>query len=237
MNFCDDAKHRRNANVKKTVLLMSILVLMSLAAGCHNGLLNRVSGSGNRLKQKRDVASFNSISYDGAFDVDIVCLLPVSLEIEGDDNILPLVGTEVSNNVLHIKNLRSYSISNPIKLKISVPNLEGVAVNGAGKLEVTGMKNEKFEIDSNGAPTIRVSGETKVVDIDTNGAGKIDTHKLRAAKAIVDTKGVSRVDVHAVDQLDVTVSGPSKVIYEGNPVVNKTVNGPGSVEKKASGGS
>ncbi|MDQ2922326.1 MAG: DUF2807 domain-containing protein [Acidobacteriota bacterium] len=223
--------------MKKTVLVMSLLVLISLAAGCHHGILDRVSGSGNRLKQKRDVASFNSISTDGAFEIDIVCQQPVGLEIEGDDNILPLVGTEVSNNVLHIKNLRSYSVSDPIKLKISVPNLEGIAVNGAGKIEISGMKNEKFEIDANGAPTIRVSGETKVVDIDTNGAGKIDTHKLRASKAIVDSKGVSRVDVRAADQLDVTVSGPSHVTYEGDPVVNKTVNGPGSVQKKASEGS
>lgn len=223
--------------MKKTVLLISLLTLMSLVAGCHHGLLNRVSGSGNRQKQKRDVASFNSISTDGAFEIDIVCQQPISLEIEGDDNILPLVGTEVSNNVLHIKGLGSYSVSEPIKLKISVPNLEGIAVNGAGKIEVSGMKNEKFEIDANGAPTIRVSGETKLVDIDINGAGKIDTHKLRASKAIVDSKGVSRVDVRAVDQLDVTVSGPSHVTYEGDPVVNKTVNGPGSVEKKASAGS
>lgn len=223
--------------MKKTLLLVSFLLLTSLVAGCHNGLLNRVSGSGNRQKQKRNVASFNSISYNGAFDVDIVCQQPASLEIEGDDNILPLVGTEVSNNVLHIKNLSNYSVSEPIKLKISVPNLEGIAVNGAGKIDVSGMKNEKFEIDANGAPTIRVSGETKLVDIDTNGAGKIDTHKLRASKAIVDSKGVSRVDVQAMDQLDVTVSGPSHVTYEGNPVVNKTVNGPGSVEKKASAGS
>ncbi len=102
---------------------------------------------------------------------------------------------------------------------------------------MSGIKNEKFEIDANGAPTIRVSGETKLVDIDTNGAGKIDTHKLRASKAVVDSKGVSKVDVQATDQLDVTVSGPSHVTYEGNPVVNKTVNGPGSVEKKTSVGS
>ena len=223
--------------MKKTLLLMSLLLLTSLVAGCHNGILNRVSGSGNREKQKRNVASFSSISYNGAFDVDIVCQQPVSLEIEGDDNILPLVGTEVSNNVLHIKSLRNYSASEPIKLKISVPNLEGIAVNGAGKIEVSGMKNEKFEIDANGAPTIRVSGETKLVDIDANGAGKIDTHKLRASKAIVDTKGVSKVDVYAADQLDVTVSGPSHVTYQGEPVVNKTINGPGSVEKKTSGGS
>jgi len=216
---------------------MSLLLLTSLVAGCHNGMLNRVSGSGNRERQKRNVASFNSIYYNGAFDVDIACQQPASLEIEGDDNILPMVSTEVSNNVLHIKNLRNYSASEPIKLKISVPNLEGIAVNGAGKIEVFGMKNEKFEIDANGAPTIRVSGETKLVDIDANGAGKIDTHKLRASKAIVDTKGVSKVEVYAADQLDVTVSGPSHVTYQGDPVVNKTINGPGSVEKKTSGGS
>lgn len=223
--------------MKKTVLPMSLLVLMALAAGCRLGVLDRVSGSGNRQRQKRDVASFNSISYNGEFEVDIVCQKPLELEVEGDDNILPLIGTEVSNNVLHIKSLRNYSVSEPIKLKISVPNLEGVVVNGAGRIEVSGVKNEKFEIDAKGGPTIRVSGETKLVNIDTKGAGKIDTHKLRASKAIVDSKGVSKVDVQAVDQLDVTVSGPSHVTYEGNPVVNKTVNGPGSVEKKASGGS
>lgn len=223
--------------MKNSVRLISLLALMSLVSGCHHGMLNQVSGSGNRLKQKRDVPSFNSISYDGAFEIDIVCQQPVSLEIQGDDNILPLVGTDVSNNVLHIKNLSGYSVSEPVKLKISVPSLDGIAVNGAGKIEISGVKNEKFEIDVNGAPNITISGETKVVDIDTNGAGKIDTRKLRASKAIVESKGVSKVDVHAADQLDVTVSGPSHVIYEGNPVVNKTVNGPGSVEKRASGGS
>ena len=223
--------------MKKTVLLISLLVLMSLVAGCHHGILDGVSGSGNRQKQKRDLASFNSISADGAYQIVIVCQQPVSLEIEGDDNILPLVSTDVSNNVLHIKSFRRYSVSEPIKLKISVPNLEGIVVNGAGNIDVSGMKNEKFEIDANGAPSIRVSGETKLVDIDTNGAGKIDTHKLHASKAIVDSKGVSRIDVHAADQLDVTVAGPSNVTYEGNPVVNKTVSGPGSVEKKASAGS
>jgi hypothetical protein len=98
------------------------------------------------------------------------------------------------------------------------------------------VKNEKFEVVANGAPTIRVSGETKLVDIDMNGAGKIDTYKLRASRAIVESKGVSNVEVRALDHLDVTVSGPSHVTYEGDPVVNKTVHGPGSVEKKDSAG-
>lgn len=214
-----------------------LVVLLSLITGCHFGMHDQVRGSGNRQRQKRDVASFNSLSTEGAFEIDIVCQKPLSLEIEADDNVLPLISTEVSNNVLHIKNLRGYSVSEPVKLKIFVPDLEGISTNGAGRIDVSGLKNEKFEIDANGATTIRVSGETKVVDIDTNGAGKIDTHKLRAAKAIVDTKGVSKVDVYAAEQLDVKVAGPSSVTYEGDPVVNKTVYGPGNVQKKQSEGS
>jgi hypothetical protein len=212
------------------------LSISLIAAGCHYRIHDEVSGSGLRQTQKRSVLAFTSISTEGSFDIEVVCQQPVSLEIEGDDNILPLVTTEVSNNVLRIRNLRSYSTNDSIKLKISVPNLDGLSASGAGKIEISGLKNDKFEIDASGAPTIRVSGETKTVDIDTSGAGKIDTHKLRAAKAIVDSKGVSRVEVYAAEQLDVTVSGPSHVIYEGDAQVNKTVHGPGSVEKKESRG-
>jgi len=218
--------------VKRVLLL---IVLISLVSGCHR-IHSGIAGSGKLQKQKRDVGSFNSISTEGAFDLEIVCQKPQSLEIEGDDNVLPLVSTEVSNNVLHIKSLRGYSVSKPVKLSISVPDLEGISASGAGKIEVSGIRNEKFVIDASGAPAIKAAGETKVLNVDTSGAGKIDTHKLRAARVVVESKGVSKVEVYAAEQLDVTVSGPSNVIYEGDAVVNKTVNGPGSVEKKESGG-
>jgi len=209
------------------LLIYSLLIV----AGCHH-IRDEVSGSGNRAMQKRDVPSFSSISTQGAFDLRVVCQKPVSLEIEGDDNILPLVTTEVNNNVLYIKSTRSYSAREPIILKISVPNLDGVSASGAGRTDISGIKGDKFEIDATGAPMIKVSGEAKVIDIDTSGAAKIDTHKLHASQAVVESKGVSKVDLAVADKLDVTVSGPSRVTYEGNPVVNKTVHGPGSVEKK-----
>jgi hypothetical protein len=213
------------------------LLLISLMSGCAHGLFHDVRGSGKRQKEKREVAAFTSISTEGAFEIDVVGQKALSLEIEGDDNILPLIGTDVSGNVLRIRNQRSYSVSEPIRIRISVPNLEGVSMSGAGEIEVSSLKNEKFEIDVNGAPNIRISGETNLLDVKTNGAGKIDTHLLRASKAIVNSNGVSKVSVHARDQLDVTVSGPSHVTYEGDPVVKKTVNGPGSVQKKVTQGS
>ena len=218
--------------MKKLVLL---IVLIALGVACH-GMHHGVLGSGKRVKEMRNVGSFNSISTEGAFNIEVVCQKPQEVEISGDDNILPLVTTEVSNNVLHVRNLRDYSTSEPLTLRISAPDLAGIHSSGAGTIEVAGLKNDRFEIDVNGAPTIKASGETKALKIDANGAGNIDTHRLRAARVEVESKGVSGVEVYAAEQLDVTVSGPSHVIYRGNPVVHQTVHGPGSVEKKESEG-
>ncbi|HET9785720.1 MAG TPA: DUF2807 domain-containing protein, partial [Pyrinomonadaceae bacterium] len=106
----------------------------------------------------------------------------------------------------------------------------------AGQIDIKNMKNQKFEIDSSGAPNINVSGTTNTIDIDSSGAGRIDTQNLHASRAVVDSKGVSRIDLDVSEHLDVTISGPSSVTYSGDPVVNKKVNGPGKVERRATEG-
>jgi hypothetical protein len=216
-------------------LLVMFLLVAPLAAGCgfHH---SEVVGSGQRQREKRDVAAFTSISTEGAYQIEVVSQQALSLELESDDNILPLISTDVSNGVLRIKSKRGYSVNRPIVVKIGTPNIEAISVSGAGSFAVTGLKNDKFEIDSSGAPSITVSGETGTLNIEANGAGKIDAHKLRASNGTVEANGVAKVEVNASEQLNVTVSGPASVIYSGDPKLNKTVNGPGSVERRASQG-
>lgn len=216
--------------------LALLLLLVVLGAGCHHGRYAEISGSGKRELQKREVAPFTSISTEGAFTIEVTCQKNLSLEVEGDDNVLEFVTADVGSNILRLRNTKNYSTSEPVKFKISVPNLEGLSVNGAGHIEIKGMNNDKFEIDTNGAPTILVSGSTKVIDVGANGAGKIDAHNLHASRGVVDSRGVSRIDLDVADQLDVTVSGPSTVTYKGDPVVNKTVHGPGKIERRSSEG-
>jgi hypothetical protein len=197
--------------------------------------MGQVKGSGKRVTVKREIPEFTSIKTEGAFTIEAAAQKPASLEIEGDDNIIPLITVDVSHNVLHIKTTRNYSTGDPVVVRLSAQTLEGLSVSGAGTISVKELKSDKFEIDSQGAASITVSGEANVVDIDTSGAGKIDAHKLRASKGIVDSKGVAEVEVNAKDELEVTVSGPSHVTYTGDPKVSKTVRGPGSVDKKESG--
>jgi len=217
--------------------LLSLLVLVPLiAAGCHHGRYADIKGSGKRQTEKRQVASFTTISTEGAFDIEVVCQKELGVEVEADDNILPIVSSEVSGSVLHLRPLKNYSVEDAPKFRITVPNLEALSAKGAGTIKITGVNNEKIQISSDGAPTISGSGTTKMVGIDTNGAAKIDTHNLRATHAVVDSKGVSKVDLGVADQLDVNVSGPSRVTYKGDPVINKTVHGPGKVEKRGDEG-
>ena len=213
-----------------------VLALTIMATGCHHGLVSEISGSGKRIVQKRDIGSFTSISTEGAFTIEVTCQKEPSLELEGDDNVLEFVKTDIGNNVLRLSNSKGYSVREPVKVKISVPNLEGLSVSGAGKIDIKGLNNDRFEIDAQGAPVINVSGSTKSINIDSSGAGQIDTHNLRASKAAVDVKGAASVEVDVAEQLDVTVSGPSSVIYRGDPVVNKTIHGPGKVERKGGEG-
>ena len=217
-------------------LLILVVLLPLFVAGCHHGLGADVKGSGKRVTQKRDVGAFTAISTDGAFDIEVVCQKDLGLEIEADDNLFPFIETSVSGNTLHLKPTRNYSAEDPPKIKITVPNIEAFSANGAGKIQISGVNNDKLQVSLNGAPTFTASGTTKMIGVDTNGAAKVDTHNLRAAHAVVDSKGVSKVDLGVSDQLDVTVSGPSHVTYKGDPVVNKTVHGPGKVEKRADEG-
>jgi hypothetical protein len=221
----------------RNILLISLFAALLVVSGCHHIRGNSgLKGSGKREVQKRQIGAFTAIHTEGAFDIEVVCQKDLSLEVEGDDNILPLVSTEVSGGTLKLTNSKSYSVNSPITIRITTPDVGALHVSGAGKITITGLKNDKFEIDLDGAPSINVAGTTKLIDIDANGAGKVDAHNLHAARGVVESKGVCKVDVDVADQLDVTVSGPSSVTYQGNPVVNKTINGPGKVEQRTSDG-
>ena|SRR2546422_1646966 len=213
-------------------ITLSLLSLFTLS-GC---MIGGIHGSGVRKAEKRDLAPFTAIETSGAFEVSVVCQKPVSLEIEADDNILPLVETEVRGGVLHLTTTRHYFSSGGIVVRISVPNLEAVKSTGAGKFKITDLKGDHFTIDSTGAATVVADGQSRSLEISSTGAGKIDTHDLQASEAIVKVTGAAGVDVYAIDQLDVTVSGAGRVTYSGNPRVNKHISGAGQVIKKESRG-
>src|SRR5260370_35943501 len=114
----------------KRITFVAILAIALGFAGCLR--FTGVQGSGVRKTEKRDLAAFKSIETQGAYEVEITCQKPRSFEIEADDNILPLIQTEVRDGVLFVS-AKTYSSSKSVSLRIALPDLESFTSTGAGK--------------------------------------------------------------------------------------------------------
>jgi hypothetical protein len=223
--------------MKRFTVFGSLICLLVLLSGCHFKIGNTVSGSGVRKSEKRDLAAFTQINVTGSFAIEAKSQKPVSVEIEADDNILPLVITEVRNGVLYIKPEKGYNSKQGVSVRITVPDLTKIEATGASNFRVDDVKNDRFEIRTTGASTVVVSGRTSDLEINTTGAGEVDTHSLHAARANVKSSGAATVEVYANEQLDANVSGAGSVAYSGDPkVVNKKTSGAATVSKREESG-
>lgn len=212
--------------------LTIILLLGLLLTGCAYVHRDSVVGSGTLKTEKREVGSFNSIDTSGALEIEIVCQKEPSLELEGDDNLLPLLKTEVRGGTLYIETEKSFSAKKSIRVRITMKNLENLSSSGASNFQVKEIKNEKLKVDSSGASNINLSGETRALDVNLSGASKVSSETLRAERVSVALSGAGEANVYASEELNAEVSGVGSVTYSGDPKVNKKVSGVGSVSKK-----
>jgi hypothetical protein len=215
---------------RRTLLLLLVVVVAAFSA-CK--LRPGVAGSGNRKTEKRELKSFNAIDTTGAYTISVTCQKPASFEIEADDNILPLIKTEVRDGMLVVTSDQQYNSSKSPALRITLPDLARVVSRGAGDVKIADANSDDLKIESTGAADIDAAGTAKSLTISSTGAGNIEAGQLKSEKAKVEARGAANVDVFASEQLDVTVSGVGSVSYSGNPkVVNKKVSGIGSVNPK-----
>lgn len=217
--------------MRKATLLWMFAALVAAGSACHMG--RGVKGSGIRKSEKRELPAFKAIDTTGAYEVELMCQKPASFEIEADDNILPLIRTEVRDGVLYVSNQQRYNSAKAVALRINLPELISVSSRGAGEITVQDANSNDLKIESTGAASIKAAGKVKNATISSTGAGDIDASRLQAEKARVTVAGAASVNVYVTEQLDVSVSGVGSVSYSGNPkTVNKSVSGIGSVNKK-----
>lgn len=187
-----------------------------------------VKGSGNIASETRDVGSFSGVDVSGIFQVEITAQKDFAIEIEADDNLLSLIKTEVRGGVLRIETEKRVSTSNPLKIRISAPDIENIEASGASRVSLANVKNDELRVDTSGASKINISGETVNLLIEVSGASSIDAENLKAENANVDACGASHVSVFATGELKSDASGASKIVYSGSPK---------NIEKKSSGAS
>src|SRR5436190_11155416 len=134
--------------MKRKIVALLLLTCGLALAGCklHRG----IAGSGVRKTEKRDLKSFNAIDTAGAYEIDVTCQKPASFEIEADDNILPLIKTEVRDGILVVTSDQQYHSSKSPVLRITLPDLASVISRGAGNVKIADASSNDLKIQSTG---------------------------------------------------------------------------------------
>jgi len=154
--------------------------------------------------------------------VQVNCQQPASFQIEADDNLLPLVQTEVRDGVLRVSTTKGYSSDGGIVLRVTVPDLVSVKSTGAGKFQRLKREERQIRDSLNGAATVVASGQSRSLKISSTGAGKIDAHDLLAKRCRCRRSPVRPAWTFMPPTNSMSrCPAPGRVTYSGNPKVEQ----------------
>lgn len=205
--------------------LPALLLLVVVCAGC-------TLGSGDVTTGSRDVSGFDEIVLLTSGDVNVEVTGTESLEIEAEDNILPLLTAEVINGRLELGSSEPFSSTRRIVYTITAAELVGVTISGSGDVDVSGIDADSFEATISGSGSINPSGTCADLAVTISGSGKYNGEDLEAATGSVTVSGSGDAVVNVSDALDVRISGSGDVEYMGNPALNQNISGSGTVSQR-----
>lgn len=219
---------------KLVVVLASLVVVLAatvaaLAIDRHGKSSTRV-GSGHAVSVVHTTAPFHAVEITGAANAVVRVGGKTTVVVHGDDNIVPLIRTEVSDGTLVISQHGSYTTELPLTVTVRTPALTGVRLAGAGVVAASGVGARRFDASLDGAGRFDLQGRTEVLGLHLGGAGVLDAEKLVAQSVRADVSGTGTVHTTARRMLDARVSGTGSVIYHGHPQTLRThVSGTGTV--------
>lgn len=215
--------------VRQTLRMSALAVLAAFGPAC--GVTGE-PGSGKPKSETRAVGPFSRIEIGGALNADVSVAEVHSVEVSGDDNLVPLVITEVKDGRLQIRTSKNVAPKLELLVRITVPEVAALAVSGAGQVKLREIQGDDLELDLSGAGDVAASGAVRNLDLEVSGAGTVDARNLKTERARVSVSGAGQVGVHASQTLDVDISGAGHVRYDGNPPdVRQSISGAGSLEK------
>jgi hypothetical protein len=191
------------------------------------------SAFASAAEQTRAMPAFNGISAQGPINIIVEVGKAQSLVLKGDNRFLSRAMTKVVDGKLVItfpKNEEN-EVNSDWTIKVSMPALTSFHVEGAGSAELKNINSDSVDIGFQGAGRLVASGKVRLLKLNAQGIGDVDTKALLAQDANVNFEGIGAVKVYASQKLDASVQGMGSLNYYGNPrLVHKKVEGIGSVK-------
>jgi hypothetical protein len=240
--------------MKTTILTFVTLLFINISHAQWWGNGEKIKGNGKVTTITRTTSDYDGISCAGSFDYILVSGTEGKITIEGEENLLQYVVTEVKDNKLVIKTEKNInlkpSLNKTIKVTIPFKDIDNVSLAGSGDLtntdtiKATDLKvslassgdivltvetnNVKGSLAGSGDLTLK--GNTNNLEANIAGSGDFHGFNLQANNTEVSVAGSGDAKVVSNESLKARVSGSGDIEYKGNPKTEDSkVAGSGSI--------
>lgn len=232
------------------MLLVAIFVVGRRA--CHfNNFGFGVKGTGPAMTESRSVRDFHAVDLDIAGDVE-VRVGDYNVEVQAQQNLLPLLKTVSENGRLRIFFDESVSYSENLKIVVTAPTFDGFSVGGSGEIRVVSpLEGDKMVVDIGGSGNvilsqgnfndlrcsisgsgeIELAGKVNNAQVDVSGSGEVRAKNMEFNSLDTEISGSGVVSANVIQSLKANVSGSGDVRYLGNPTLETNVSGSGEVSR------
>lgn len=213
-----------------------------------------VHGDGHKTTEARSVPPFSEIRLEGSLDVAVEAGATQSVAVTIDGNLQPEVETRVEGKALVISTRHGISYRGEGRVRIVVPALSALAIDGSGDAVVagvgtgdvrlsiagsgdvrwSGLAAEALRTEIAGSGDVQLSGTAAQLDVAIRGSGDVRAADLVARSARVRVDGSGDVVLHlGGGSLDAEVNGSGDVLWSGEAKVERTsVAGSGDIRKR-----
>lgn len=209
-----------------------------------------VTGSGTTATETRPLADWSSVSLSCPGTLELAAGENTGIEIEAEDNILPLIETEVDGGRLEIRfktGLRQARPTQPITFRAAAPRIDAIAVSGAGDVRSAPIEGDELALNVSGAGSIDLAGVTlgrlearisgsggvsvwgtaAAIDARVSGSGDLSARDLTCQSAKVTISGSGSVMLAVEREIEGRISGSGSIVYSGQPSVAVRTSGSG----------
>ncbi|MDP5168833.1 MAG: DUF2807 domain-containing protein [Bacteroidia bacterium] len=188
---------------------------MAMLTGCWEDpkLFPCENGSGVITTETRTLDAFTQLIVDIPADIYLHRDTAFSLDIEAQESLLEWIDTDVSGNVLEIRNDRCFRNHKTIRIDVYLPEFDYLEVVGSGDVYGVDMfTNTKLDMEIKGSGSIQLDATADQITLKITGSGDADLNLT-------------------TDYLNSKITGSGDLVTEGSATVHDArIEGSGSLE-------
>lgn len=171
-----EIKFNYNKEIMRKIWFFGVVIAMAVLSAC-SYFGPCVDGTGPVVDEMRETGSFTAVTNKGSFDVYVTRSDDFSVVVRAQENLLPVVETYVSGNILIIETEGNscYRSGLPVEVHISMPETESLTLSGSGRVFADILGNNIVEVSNSGSGYMEIDTIlTEALVLDNSGSGHIE---------------------------------------------------------------